>query len=298
MAKQNSYRTQAGKKSELKQLGRGKFWGDKFRRFRKNYRLHLSRGIRKALIIIPLVAGLGFGGYYAVQTIREQAATLNISNIHIESEGYMDKQEILNMLDLQDGTHFISIDTKELKKKLEDSPLIHEANVTANFPDTLNIQVQERFPIAIIEKEDGVLTGQRERYFICQEGDILPIVKDSFHQQFLHCPIWYVRPADYDQFDTEGSINQQSLDSIVELITAINQYQLNALPAVTEIHRPKEWKILLSLETGTEVVMRTSDIKGQMNRLINILQHARDNNRLVRSVNVIPELNPAVIYAD
>ncbi len=298
MAKKNSYRTQAGKKSELKQLEKVKLLRDKLRRVRKNYRLHLSRGLKKALIIIPLVTILGFGGYYAVQSIREHAATLNISNIHVESEGYMSKQEILDMLDLQDGAHFISIDTKELTKKLEASPLIHHANVTANFPDTLNIQVQERFPLALIEMEDGILTGQRERFFICKEGHILPIIEGSFHQQFLHSPIWYVRPTDYDQYSTEGRIKEQSLESIVELIEAINQHQLDALPAVTEIHRPKEWKIILSLETGTEVVMRTSDIKGQMERLITILQHARDNQRLVRSVNVIPEINPAVVYAD
>ena len=61
---------------------------------------------------------------------------------------------------------------------------------------------------------------------------------------------------------------------------------------------PKEWKIILTLENGAEVLMQVYDIKGQMERLAMILEHCRATHRAPRSINVIPRINPTVTYAD
>ena len=43
--------------------------------------------------------------------------------------------------------------------------------------------------------------------------------------------------------------------------------------------------------------MQVYDIKGQMERLAMILEHCRATHRPARSINVIPRINPTVIYA-
>ena len=40
------------------------------------------------------------------------------------------------------------------------------------------------------------------------------------------------------------------------------------------------------------------EIKEQLERLAMILEHSRVTHKPIRSVNVIPKINPAVIYAD
>ena len=69
------------------------------------------------------------------------------------------------------------------------------------------------------------------------------------------------------------------------------------IPAIREIFRPKEWKIIITLEGGSEVLMQVYDLKGQMERLAMILEHCRATHRRPRSINVVPRLNPTVIYA-
>ena len=69
------------------------------------------------------------------------------------------------------------------------------------------------------------------------------------------------------------------------------------IPAIREIFRPKEWKIIVTLEGSTEVLMQVYDLKGQMERLAMILEHCRATHRRARSINVVPRLNPTVIYA-
>mgnify|MGYP003329714862 FL=1 len=69
------------------------------------------------------------------------------------------------------------------------------------------------------------------------------------------------------------------------------------IPAIREIFRPKDWKIIATLDGGAEVLMQVYDIKGQMERLAMILEHCRATQRRARSINVIPRINPTVIYA-
>ncbi len=44
--------------------------------------------------------------------------------------------------------------------------------------------------------------------------------------------------------------------------------------------------------------MQVYDIKGQMERLSMVLEHARATNRTIRSANVIPMINPVVTFAE
>ena len=84
----------------------------------------------------------------------------------------------------------------------------------------------------------------------------------------------------------------------MELVAAANLYSLVEIPAIREIFRPKDWKIIITLENGAEVLMQVYDIKSQMERLAMILEHCRATQRRPRSINVIPRINPTVVYAD
>lgn len=56
--------------------------------------------------------------------------------------------------------------------------------------------------------------------------------------------------------------------------------------------------MIVILEGGTEVMMQVYNIQEQLVRLQWILEHARVSGKRLRSVNVIPANNPAVIYMD
>ena len=56
--------------------------------------------------------------------------------------------------------------------------------------------------------------------------------------------------------------------------------------------------MVVTLDNGTEVIMQAYEIKEQLERLAMVLEHSRVTRKPIRSVNVIPKINPAVIYAD
>ncbi len=258
---------------------------------RSRLKQRLSSWGAKLLILFVL----SLIGFFIYERVRESAAKLRLEEIQFESQGYISKAQILKLLNLKSGTPITALNSQQLIDILEKKPYIQSANVIIELPDKLHIQIQERLPLAYVTQDQGLITGDRQSYFICDQG-VMMKVRPEFHQSFLESPIWYVTPRDYDEFREGGHIKPDSLRPVLETLTAVNAFELDTIPRVKEIFRPKMWKTVLILSSGEEVTMSIYDIKEQIARLVLILEHARANKRHIRRVNVIPKTNPSVIY--
>ncbi|MGN0836625.1 MAG: cell division protein FtsQ/DivIB [Akkermansia sp.] len=263
--------------------------------------LALRRGFRRVrrwalwlLALLPLAALLWWGADYAL----DKAYSMSLDKVEYESHrGLISKQQALDLLGLKGSVNVASIRVGEMEKLLESNPCIEYAHIRADLPDTLSIELEERVPIAYAEPESATDTGTRHRLFMDPKGVLFPVVEE-YHRDFMGVPVWYLQPGDVAEFREGAVVTERARRPIVELIAAANNYTLREIPAIREIFRPKEWKIILTLDDGTEVLMQVYDIKGQMERLAMVLEHARATGRSLRSADVIPRLNPAVIYAE
>lgn len=260
----------------------------------------LRRGLRRLrrwviilLIALSLLAAAIWGGMAAV----EKAYSLSIDKISFDArQKLISKQQALRILGIEDSINMTALNTEAMKKKLEAELCIESAHIRAELPDTLHIEINERIPVVYVEQESGADTGNRVRFFMDPAGNLFP-VKPEYHRNFMGVPVWYLQPGDVEQFAAGAVVSEEKRRPIVELVAAANLYSLVEIPAIREIFRPKEWKIIITLEGGAEVLMQVYDIKGQMERLAMILEHCRSTHRTPRSINVIPRINPTVIYA-
>lgn len=254
----------------------------------------LRRWVLILLLAAPVLFAIGWGINYAI----EKAYSLSIDNIEYESrQKLITKEQILELLGITGSVNMATLNASGMQAKLESNPCIESAHIRAEFPDTLSIEVEERIPVVYVEMEHAADTGKRRQLFMAPDGTLFPVV-EAYHQNFLGVPVWYLRPGDVPEFCVGAVVSEKARRPIVDLVTAANMYSLVEIPAVREIFRPKEWKILITLDSGTEVEMQVYDIKGQIERLAMILEHARATNRKAREVNVIPRLNPTVRYVE
>ena len=252
------------------------------------------RLLKIALILLPIIAVLWLVGYYAL----EKAYGLSIDHISYKSlRGIISKEQALHILGIQGSVNMATLNTEALKSRLESASAIRSAGIHAELPDTLYIEVEERIPIVYVEKESGAHTGDRSRLYMDPEGMLFP-VQEEFHSRFTNVPTWYLQPGDVDELKEGKSIEPQRMRPIAEIIAAANAYDPEEIPPITEIFRPKDWQLRLVLEGGTEVLMEVRHIKDQMERLAMLLEHGRATGRHIRSANVIPAINPTVIYSE
>lgn len=260
----------------------------------------IRRGLRRLrrwtlaiAIIVPAIAGLIWLGMAAV----EKAYSLSIDKVTFDARHKLiSKEQVMQILGIGDSINMATLDTGALKARLEANHSIESADIRAELPDTLHIEINERIPVVYVEQESGAETGNRIRFFMDPNGHLFPVMPE-YHNTFMGVPVWYLQPGDIGAFTAGTVISEEKRRPIVELVAAANMYSLVEIPAIREIFRPKEWKIIATLEGGAEVLMQVYDIKGQMERLAMILEHCRATQRRPRSINVIPRINPTVIYA-
>lgn len=254
----------------------------------------LRRWMLYFLLALPLLLAAAWGIRYSI----DKAYSMSIDNISYESrQKIISKEQALEILGIHGSVNLATLNATGMQKKLESNPCIASAHIRAELPETLNIEVEERIPVVYVEMEHAADTGQRRRLFMDPQGVLFPVV-ESYHGNFMGVPVWYLRPGDVPEFKEDAVVPERVRRPIVELVAAANMYNLTEIPAFREIFRPKEWKILATLDGGTEVEMQVYDIKGQMERLAMILEHARAVKKHAREINVIPRINPTVRYVE
>ena len=261
----------------------------------------VRRGLRRLrrlflilLVLIPVLGGMFWGGMTAV----EKAYSLSIDKVSFDArQKLISKEQAMKILGIEGSINMATLNTGAMQAMLEADPCIESAHIRAELPDTLHIEINERIPVVYVEQESGADTGNRVRFFMDPSGKLFPVMPE-YHRNVMGVPVWYLQPGDVEEFKAGNAIVEEKRRPIVELVAAANRYNLIEIPAIREIFRPKEWKLILTLENGSEVLMQVYDIKGQMERLAMILEHCRATQRRPRSINVIPRINPTVIYAD
>ena len=261
--------------------------------FIRNFWRSTKKATRYAIVIVPVVLLLFFGIRYAVI----KAYRMEIDNITYESaHKIISRGQVLDMLGIHDSINLTELNTGDWERKLAEHPCIAAAHIHAELPDTLHIEIEERIPVVFVEMESAAGTGTRSKLYMDQNGHLFPVVPE-LHAKFANSPVWYLQAADLAEFKPGAEVSEKAYRPIVELVAAANHYTLEEIPSIREIFRPKEWKIILTLDNGAEVLMQVYDIKGQMERLAMITEHAAAEGKRPVSINVIPRINPTVIYA-
>lgn len=246
------------------------------------------------LVAAPIIAGIAWGVKYTI----DKAYSLSIDKITYTSrQNLISREQAFKILGIEGSINMTEFDAPGMQKALTEHPCIQSARIRAELPDTLTIEIDERIPIVYVEMQYAADTGSRTQYFMDPNGVLFPVTPE-YHRNFLGVPIWYLQPGAVSEFKCGAVVDEKNRRPIVELVAASNRYNLTEIPAIKEIFRPKEWKIIITLENGVEVLMQVYDIRGQMERLAMILEHARATGKKVRSTNVIPRINPTVNYIE
>ena len=141
---------------------------------------------------------------------------------------------------------------------------------------------------------DRAISGKAMRLCLSPEGDLFTH-DPAYHGKFIDLPVWLLTPNDVKTLAPGQQIDAEICRPVIELARAANAYSdLTKLPHITTIERPLEnavqWKMVVRLETGTTVEMSTlHNISEQLDRLVQVLEHARSINKKIISTSVIPE---------
>jgi cell division protein FtsQ len=145
-------------------------------------------GSTLALLFLGLAFGYGFvrGGHYetmvnesgAVSDIVARGFGFGLKAITIVGARDLSEKEILTAAGVSDRNSLLFINAADVRAKLMQVPLVADANVRKLYPDRLMIEITERAPFAVWQR-DGVLE------VIAADGTVIDQLRD---QDFTDLP--------------------------------------------------------------------------------------------------------------
>lgn len=130
--------------------------------------LDLPRGAGAGAVAVFLLASLGYGvvqGGHGDEVAAElhnvcdavaNTAGLQISRVALHGNSQLTREEILSLAGITGQSSLLCLDAARARARLTGNPWISEATVLKLYPGQLQIEIHERMPVALWQKDGDV----------------------------------------------------------------------------------------------------------------------------------------------
>jgi len=122
----------------------------KIARRRRGLSEHRARTRLKVVIALVIGAGVVAAGFWIVRS-----PILSVDEVTVTGSNHSDASAIVEAAGIWPGTPMISIDEAALESDLLTDPWIAEAGVVVTWPGTVEVEITEHVPIAVVQTAAG-----------------------------------------------------------------------------------------------------------------------------------------------
>jgi cell division septal protein FtsQ len=140
----------------------GEFLRGQIRVRKASGRLSFARLAR--FVLFFAIAALGLALLW-IAAVREGALNLGVDRIFVEGNERLSEGEILELIEVGEGTNILTLDLDETRRRLLRSAWVKDVELKRMLPATLTLQIVERTPVGI-----AVLS---ELYLLAEDGTVL-----------------------------------------------------------------------------------------------------------------------------
>jgi len=234
--------------------------------------LKVPRGAGSSAAAVLLLASVCYGavrGGHVPQIIENVQdlcdATANrlgfrISEVALAGEREVDRGEILVLAGISDRSSLLFLDASRARARLLSNPWIAEATVLKLYPDRLRIEIRERLPYALWQRDGRVA-------LIAADGTVLETVAPS---RFGNLPLVVGKGAE---------------QSAQNFLTLIARYPTIAHATVASVLvAERRWN--LHLEGGVEILLPERDPEQALRTLIDLERSDRLLSRDIVAIDL------------
>nr|AIA10771.1 POTRA domain, FtsQ-type [uncultured bacterium] len=179
------------------------------------------------------------GGEFLLDRFLYENESFTIQNIQVKTDGVLDIARIQGWAMIKPKQNLLSLDLVKVKRDLELLPVLREASVERILPNTLNITVYERTPIAQIPTLRLRQGGGYEQviYHIDESGFIFPPLDPRFRAKPVETtpeqlPI--ISGVDARELRPGRKVESRQL---LGTLLLINEFEHSTMVGLTEMQR-------------------------------------------------------------
>ncbi len=241
--------------------------------FRKRAKRFLSKRLK---------TGLAFGSVVAIfvsgaMIYKDLTTTpyLAIEAINVAGVYRVKAEEVITLAGIRSGQNMLSFKKAAAIEGIKTQPWVAEAFLKRGLPSTINIDIKEREPLALIQLDDMYVMDTRGAIFkryVVEDSLDLPVVTG-------------LRPEDIG--------NEEALNGLIELMAVLRGRQGFNISSVSEIHyaRANGFSVY-TMEDGVMLIVGGSDFE---ERLVSFEKVLKARGGALKGVEAMDLTNPASV---
>ncbi|NVJ69144.1 MAG: FtsQ-type POTRA domain-containing protein [Alphaproteobacteria bacterium] len=223
---------------------------------------------RKMLLSAMFLAVAGVYGVWFAPKVetwvveRSRDAGFVLSTLQITGIERSKRANILAAIDVDDGVPLLTMNLELMRKQLEQLPWVKEAKVTRILPSGLNVEITERQPFALWQKDGKVSLVDETGEIITQRGlvkfsDLMMIVGDGATEELAELQsLLRQEPVVAHRVKTAVRVGERRWDLIFDNGIRVKLPEAHA----TSYSAQKAWQKFASLETEYHLLGREVDV--------------------------------------
>ena len=247
--------------------------------------------------VLAMIVVVSAAFHYGIEMLLSRVLYNNpryaLTKINVEPRGRFSPFLIRQKAGLEPGENLWALNLRQIAHDLEKLPNVSSAKVERHFPDRIDIHITERVPVVKIVGLNIDL-GTKEMFYLDREGFVLkPRADDAVPM----LPEVIGLAPGQDELEPGGKLEQPSLTRALEIMDSIEHCRLHTTIDIRTIDLGNPLSITMTTRQDMTIVFRLDYIDQQLVRLQNIVEYADSQQRTLHTVDLTPDSNVPVTFA-
>lgn len=256
------------------------------------------RLIRFAVILAVLGAAVWWVNYGIRRGVLENEK-FSLQEIKLTPNPVLDERGLVNLAGIDLSGTLFDCDSADIQAKLRALPAVESATVRREFPGTLVVSVKSRVPCAWVAQESaGILARDPEHGLLVDDRGIAFSCPEGLLAEAVCLPVFELGS------DGERPLPGQPVSHPeYSRLKRLYRVACSELPGASEwidtLRQTRSWSMEIVSRDGTSATFGLGDHERQMADFRSALEHARDREQQIVSIELIPERNiPVVLHGE
>ncbi|MGC4016861.1 MAG: FtsQ-type POTRA domain-containing protein [Luteolibacter sp.] len=246
----------------------------------------------KLVVILALLGGLGYGGWYGVQRAFLRNPEFQLRQLSLNSNKVLDEAGLVAAAEIDLNANLFKLDIDRIHDRLAARPDIAAVTVERHLPSTLVVNISARTPKAwiavsgsdpaVVRKEGGLLVDAGGMTYTC------PALQ---WEDARDLPVVMVPKKDESLLIAGQTLKHPEIERCFRLLAVAVAADPQAVRWIDRIEQANAWSVQMTTRSGTIATFGFDNQTRQIADFVTALDHASREGYGIATISLIPQRN-------
>ena len=250
--------------------------------------------LSKVVLMLALAAGAVLGVRYGAKHFFFENPDYALSQIEIQTDGTLQRDQILKTADLREGENIFSVSLSHVRDQLQQLPQVDEVQVIRKLPGEIDIRIVERKPIAWITSDKQISDPFASDVAFLVDGRGVLMKEKKLLPEYLGLPL--ITGCTSESLEPGKVVESFEAKAALDLLRLSTASFMQTRFQIREIDVSKGYCLIVSDKNHSRITFGFDNLEAQIQRLEQFLVYADDSKQELATVNLLVQRNIPVTF--